>query len=117
MVDLSKYPISQTRRAGNLVFISGQLPIGADGALQRGDIRAQTRLTIENLEKALATAGCSLANVVKVTTWLSDKAHGLGYNETYAELFSDPYPTRSTLVSELMVEADIEMEAVAVAIE
>src|SRR4051794_19990046 len=113
MVDLSKYPISQTRRAGGLIFVSGQLPIDERGALIRGDIRVQTRLVIENLRKSLGEEGADLIHVVKVTTWLTDESFSVGYNEVYASMFRAPYPTRSTLISRLLVPVDLEMEAVA----
>jgi 2-iminobutanoate/2-iminopropanoate deaminase len=113
VVDLSSYPISSIRRAGGLLFVSGQLPIDKQGKLIRGDIREQTKLVIANLAEVLASEGASLANVVKITTWLSDAEHAEGYNTIYKTMFATPYPARSTIVSQLLVASDIELEAVA----
>lgn len=105
-------PLSKTRRAGNLLFVSGQLPRGADGAIVAGDIIVQTRQALANLEAALAGAGASLTDVVKVTAWITDAAHMAGFNEVYREVFAEPFPTRSTVVSGL-VAGDVEVEAIA----
>jgi enamine deaminase RidA (YjgF/YER057c/UK114 family) len=78
-----------------------------------GDIRDQTRQVIENMRRVLAAHGADLGHVVKTTVWLTDKAHLAGFNETYREMFDTPYPARSTVVSGLVADADIEIEAVA----
>lgn len=108
------FPYSDVRRAGNLLFVSGQLPIDPDGQFHQGRIEDQTRLTIANLKALLEREGSSLTNVVKVMTWLSDGKHVAGYNAVYSELFAKPYPARSTVVTTLVVPADIEIEAVAI---
>lgn len=105
-------PLSRFRVAGGLVFTSGQLPRGADGAIVPGDIKVQARQALANLEAVLADAGARLDQVVKVTAWLTDAAHMAGFNEVYRETFGDPYPARSTVVSGL-VAGDVEIEAVA----
>lgn len=105
-------PLSKTRRAGNLLFVSGQLPRGADGAIVTGDIKTQTRQSLANLEAALTDAGASLKDVVKVTAWITDAAHMAGFNEVYRDVFLEPYPTRSTVISGL-VAGDVEIEAIA----
>ena len=105
-------PLSKVRRAGDLLFVSGQLPRDANGSIVAGDIEVQTRQAIANLETALAGANASLKDVVKVTAWITDAAHLAGFNAVYARLFPEPYPTRSTIVSGL-VAGDIEIEAIA----
>lgn len=105
-------PLSKTRRAGNLVFVSGQLPRGDGGAIVSGGIEDQTRRSLANLEAALKSAGGGLADVVKVTVWLTDARHFAGFNETYRSVFAQPYPARSTVISGL-IAGDVEIEAVA----
>lgn len=106
-------PLSAARRAGSLLFLSGQLPRTADGSIARGPIEDQTRQVIDNIEAVLAAHGLTLADVVKTTVWLTDIAHLDGFNRIYAARFPDPYPTRSTVVSALVAPADIEIEAIA----
>ncbi len=105
-------PLTSVRRAGNLLFVSGQLPRGQDGAIVPGDIVAQTRQSIANLRTALATAGATLEHVVKVTAWLTDASYMDGFNRSYREAFAEPYPARSTVISGLAA-GDVEIEAVA----
>ena len=106
-------PLSKARRAGDLLFISGQLPRGPSGDIVQGGVAIQTRQAIANLQAILAQHGGTLADVVKTTVWLTDSALAGAFNAVYAELFSEPYPTRSTVVSDLLVDAHIEIEAVA----
>lgn len=105
-------PLTKVRRAGNLLFVSGQLPRGQDGAIVLGDIVVQTRQSIANLQAALATAGATLEHVVKVTAWLTDVSYMDGFNQGYREVFAEPYPARSTVISGLAA-GDVEIEAVA----
>ncbi|MCJ2188997.1 RidA family protein [Novosphingobium beihaiensis] len=105
-------PLSRFRRAGNLVFTSGQLPRGADGAIVPGGIEAQTRQALANLEAALAAAGARLDQVIKINAWLTDPTHMAGFNAVYRETFADPFPARSTVISGLAA-GDVEIEAVA----
>jgi 2-iminobutanoate/2-iminopropanoate deaminase len=105
-------PLTKVRRAGNLLFVSGQLPRGQDGAIVPGDIVVQTRQSIANLQAALATAGATLEHVVKVTAWLTDVNYLDGFNQAYREAFAEPYPARSTVISGLAA-GDVEIEAIA----
>ena len=107
-------PLSPTRKGAGLVFISGQLP-RKDGLMISGDIRAQTEQVIDNLEARLASEGLGLADVIKTTVWLTEKSLAADFNAVYAARFPEPYPARSTVISGLIADADIEMEAVAVA--
>jgi reactive intermediate/imine deaminase len=106
-------PLSPARRAGNLLFLSGQLPRQGDGTLVSGPIEAQTEQVIANVAEVLAGHGLGLADVVKATVWLTQAAHAPGFNRVYAQRFSAPYPARSTVVAALVADADIEMEVVA----
>jgi len=109
-------PYSPAVRAGQLVFISGQVPIDpATGNLIDGDIAAQTRRVFENLGALLKAAGLSFANVVRTTVFLADMNDFAAMNQTYATYFSEPYPARSTVqVSRLPKDARIEIDVVAV---
>ena len=65
-------PLSPAVRAGDFIFVSGQVPVGSDGAIVAGGIEAQTRRVVENIEAALKLAGASLADIVKTTVILAD---------------------------------------------
>jgi len=107
-------PLSPSRRAGNLLFISGQLPRGADGAIVAGDVRAKADRALANLVGILRAEGLGPENVVKVTAWLTDAAHMKEFNAAYEAVFSKPYPARSVVVSGLVADdADVEIEAIA----
>ncbi|RHW17348.1 RidA family protein [Sphingomonas gilva] len=110
----AKPPLSPARVVGNLVFTSGQLARGADGAIVAGGIEAQAKQVMANLAEVLADNGCTPADVVKVTAWLTDASYGAAFNAAYREVFGEPYPARSTVVSGLLApDALIEVEAIA----
>lgn len=110
----TKPPLSPLRVAGSTVYVSGQLPRGADGAIISGDTKEQTRQALSNLKQVLASANLSLTDVVKITAWITDARYMADFNTAYGEFFTEPYPTRSTIVSALVVpEAKVEIEAVA----
>jgi len=110
----SKPPLSSVRFAGSTAYISGQLPRGADGNIVLGDMRDQTRQALANLEAILKSEGLKFSNVLKVTAWITDADFMADFNSVYREFFAEPYPTRSTIVSALVVpDAMVEVEAVA----
>ena len=76
-------PLSTAYRAGDLVFVSGQVGFGPDGKLVAGGIEAETRQTLDNIAAALALAGASLADVVKVTVFLADLEEFSAFNAVY----------------------------------
>lgn len=107
-------PLSAARQAGQLIFTSGQLARGADGAIVAGGIEAQAEQVLANLVRVLADQGCTPADVVKVTAWLTDASYGPAFNAAYRAVFGAPYPARSTVISGLLAEgALIEVEAIA----
>ena len=110
-------PYSPAVRAGQLVFISGQVPIDpSSGNLIDGDIAAQTRRALDNLGALLKAAGLSYANVVRTTVFLADMNDFSAMNQAYATFFSEPYPARSTVqVSRLPKDARVEIDVIAVA--
>jgi len=108
-------PYSQAIRTGNLVFVSGQLPIDpATGAFPEGDVKDQTRQSLENARAILRSEGLDLCNVVKTTVLLADIAYFGPMNEVYADYFSAPYPARSAFaVRDLPKGAMVEIELIA----
>jgi reactive intermediate/imine deaminase len=106
-------PFSPAVKAGPFVFVSGQVAMGDNGEIVPGGIEAQTRQTLANVERALALAGCTRADVVKATVWLDDARDFWSFNRVYAEFFSTAKPARSTTQAKLMVDAKIEIEVIA----
>lgn len=96
------------------VLYTAQIPIKMDGTIESGDIRAQTRLTLDNLKRTIAAAGGTLSNVAQVLVYLPHSTDFPGMNEIYAEYFERPFPNRATIVAQLMVPgARIEIVAYA----
>lgn len=106
-------PFAAAVRAGPFVFVSGQVPKDESGEIVAGGIEAQTRQAMRNVERALALAGCTLANVVKTTVWLDDARDFGAFNRVYAEFFPTNKPARSTTQATLVVDAKVEIEAIA----
>lgn len=108
-------PYSQAIDLGNLVFISGQIPVNpATGEIPEG-IKAQTAQSIANIKAILAEAGPTIDNVVKTTVFLADMADFTAMNEVYAESFTAPFPARSAVaVRELPKQVLVEIETIAV---
>ena len=109
-------PYSQAIRAGDLIFVSGQLPLDpATGAFPDG-IAAQTRQSLTNAKNILEKAGSSMDKVVKTTVFLSDISNFAAMNEVYGTFFSEgSYPARSAVeVAKLPKDALVEIECIAV---
>jgi 2-iminobutanoate/2-iminopropanoate deaminase len=89
-------------RIGDLIFVSGQVPIDpATGRVVAGDVRVQTARVLENLRMVLAGAGASLADVVSVTAYLADIGDWSAFDAAYRAAFRAPFPTRTTVGAEL----------------
>ena len=108
-------PYSQAIKVGELVFVSGQLPIDpATGAFAEGGIKELTRQSLTNMKAILEEAGTSMANVVKTTVFLADMNDFAAMNEVYAEFFAAPFPARSAVaVKTLPNGALVEIECIA----
>ncbi|MDR0285726.1 MAG: Rid family detoxifying hydrolase [Propionibacteriaceae bacterium] len=109
-------PYSQAVRAGNFVYVSGQIPINpAIGKIEATDVVGQAAQVITNLAAILAAAGLGLGNVVKTTVYLTDIADFAAVNEVYASRFTtSPLPARAAFqVVALPAGAKVEIEAVA----
>ena len=109
-------PYSQATRAGNTVFLSGQIPLDpATGEVVAGDIEAQARRAFDNLAAVVAAAGGTLADVVRVGLYLTDLSQFGAVNAVMAEYFEAPFPARSTIeVSALPKGVLFEVDAVMV---
>lgn len=105
---------SQAVRAGNTVYLSGQIPLDpASGELVAGDMEAQVRRVFENLKAVAAAAGGDLAQVAKLNVYLTDLAHFALVNRVMAEYFSPPYPARAAVgVAALPRGAAVEMDGI-----
>ena len=108
-------PYSQAVKAGNLLFVSGQLPIDpATGAFAGEDIGTQTRQSLNNIKAILEEAGYALTDVVKATVLLADMADFAAMNAVYAEFFTANCPARAAFaVKELPKAAKVEIEVIA----
>jgi 2-iminobutanoate/2-iminopropanoate deaminase len=108
-------PYSQAVRAGQFLFLSGQIPLHpATGLLAGPDIHAQAHQVMHNLEAVLAAAGASFADVVRSTIYLTDLNDFAAVNDVYASYFELPAPARATVeVSRLPRDARVEIDAIA----
>ena len=109
-------PYSQAIKAGNTIYVSGQLPIDPKtGEFAGEDIESQTRQSLTNVQNILREAGADMENVVKTTVLLADIADFAAMNGVYAEFFSAPFPARAAFqVAALPKAAKVEIEVVAV---
>ena len=106
-------PFTKAVRAGDFVFVSGQVPMGADGEIVAGDIVTQTQQTIENVKSILQSLGLGLEHVVKATVWLADTRDFWPFNKVYLEYFGAALPARSCVRADMMVDCKVEIEVVA----
>lgn len=107
-------PYSQAVQAGNLIFVSGQLPVNPLTGEMPSDIKEQTQQSLANMKAILEAAGASLDNVVKTTVFLADMSLFAPMNEVYASYFGKPFPARCAFaVKELPKQALVEIEAIA----
>jgi 2-iminobutanoate/2-iminopropanoate deaminase len=108
-------PYSQAVRAGQLLFVSGQVPLDpATGQMVEGDIAAQTRRVFDNLAAVLKAGGRSFADVVRTTVFLADMNDFAAVNEVYGTYFTEPYPARATVqVARLPKDARVEIDVIA----
>ena len=108
-------PYSQAISVGNMLFISGQIPVNpATGEIPEG-ITAQAQQSLSNVKAILEEAGLTMDNVVKTTVFLADMSLFVPMNEVYAQAFSAPFPARSAVaVRELPKQVLLEVEVIAV---
>ena len=106
-------PFTKAVRAGDFIFVSGQVPMGADGEIVAGNIVTQTKQTIENVKAILKEQGLGLEHVVKATVWLADARDFWPFNKVYLEYFGAALPARSCVRADMMVDCKVEIEVVA----
>ena len=107
-------PYSQAVRVGDLVFVSGQIPLDAhSGELESGSFKDQAYRVLANLEAVCVAAGGNLNHVVKLTVYFTDLADFGAFNEVMMAVFAEPYPARAAVqVGKLPRDAPLEVEAV-----
>ena len=105
--------LSRAIRAGDFVFLTGQIPMRDGVPMTDGSIQDQTRAILEDITATLATADCTREDVVKAMVWLRERSDFPGFNEIYGEYFPVEPPTRSAVVSDLLVDVRVEVEVVA----
>ena len=105
--------LSRAVRAGDFVFLTGQIPMRDGAPMTDGSIQEQTRAILDDITETLATADCTREDVVKAMVWLRDRADFPGFNAIYGEYFPIEPPTRSAIVSDLLVDVKVEVEVVA----
>lgn len=109
-------PYSQAVRAGNLVFVSGQIPIDPKTGefVSENDVAAQTEQVLKNLQAVLEAAGSNLKGVVKTTVFLADMNDFAQMNAVYARFFTENFPARATVqAARLPKDARVEIECIA----
>ena len=108
-------PYSQAISVGNMVYVSGQIPIAPEtGVLVEGGIKAQTRRSLLNVKAVLEEAGLTMDDVVKTTVFLADMNTFPDMNAVYAEFFTEPFPARSAVAVKVLPKgALVEIEVVA----
>ena len=107
---------SQAVISGNLIFVSGQIPLdpATGNLIEDKDIKAQTRRVLLNLQGILQGAGVSLSNVVRTTVFLKDMSTFAEFNSVYAEFFNVDPPARATVeVARLPKDVGIEIDCIA----
>jgi len=105
--------LSRAIRAGDFVFLTGQIPMRDGVQMTNGTIQEQTRAVLDDITATLSQAECTRDDVVKAMVWLRERADFPGFNEVYGEYFPLEPPTRSAVVSDLLVDARVEVEVMA----
>ena len=105
--------LSKAVRAGDFIFLTGQVPMKDGVTITEGTIEEQTRICIELIQETLKEAGCSLNDVVKSMVWLKERDDFPGFNSVYGEYFSEGPPARSALVSDFLIDIKVEIECTA----
>lgn len=105
--------LSRAIRAGDFVFLTGQIPFKDGAIMLEGTIEDQTRAVLDDIKATLALADCDLSDVVKAMVWLREREDFPGFDTIYAEYFPVDPPTRSAVLNQLLVDVRVEVEVVA----
>ena len=106
-------PFHPAVRAGDFIYVSGQVPKDENGNMCVGNIEEETRWTLESIRRILKLDGADLSDVVKVTVYLADPRNFGRYNKIFADYFPDGRVSRTTVEAQAVIECKIEMDAVA----
>ena len=105
--------LSRAVRAGDFVFLTGQVPMQNGAVMTHGSIEDQTRSVLDDITATLALAGCDRTDVVKSMVWLTSRDDFPGFNAVYADYFPKHPPARSAIVNDLLVDVKVEIEVIA----
>ena len=105
--------LSRAVRAGDFVFLTGQVPMQNGAVMTHGSVEDQTRAVLDDITATLALAGCDRTDVVKSMVWLTSRDDFPGFNAVYADYFPEHPPARSAIVNDLLVDVKVEIEVIA----
>ncbi|HEV2571982.1 RidA family protein [Methylocella sp. CPCC 101449] len=105
-------PFHPAVRAGDYIFVSGQVAKDADGNMISGTIEEETAATIESIQRIIALEGCTLADVVRATTYLEDTRDFGRYNKVFGQYFKDATLARTTIEARAVISTKIEIEVI-----
>ena len=100
-------------RFGDLIFVSGQGPIDQSGKVVPGDVKSQTKMTLENFRRVLVAAGSGMEHVLQTTVYLNDLNDYSEMNEAYSQFFPDPKPARAAIRADLLFGMKVEIQGIA----
>jgi len=107
--------LSRAVRAGDLIYLTGQIPMKDGKPMTEGSIEEQTRSCMEHIRATLQLAGRDLSDIVKTTVWLKERSDFAGFDATYGKYFPEDPPARTGLVGNFLVDIKVEIECVAYA--
>lgn len=105
--------LSRAIRAGDFVYLTGQIPMRDGAPMTDGSVEDQTRAVLDDITATLELAGCTRDDVIKSMVWLRDRNDFPGFNLIYGEYFPVEPPTRSAVISNLLVDVRVEVEVIA----
>lgn len=105
-------PMSKSRRIGDTIYLSGELGFDENGTIPEG-IEAQTKNCLANIQKTLAGEGLELSNIISASCLLTDASDFAAFNTVYGATLPTPYPVRTTAVTQLVIEAKLEITVIA----
>lgn len=107
--------LSRAVRAGDMIYLTGQIPMRDGKPMTEGSIEEQTRNCLEQIRDTLQLVGCNMSNIVKTTVWLKDRADFPGFDATYGEFFESDPPARTGLLNDFLVDIKVEIDCIAYA--
>ena len=105
--------LSRAIRAGDFIFLTGQIPFKNGEVMTTGTIEEQTIAVLDEIKKTLSIAKCDLEDVVKAMVWLTKKEYFPGFNSVFSKYFPKDPPASSAVVNELLVDVKVEVEVIA----